>query len=146
MYKHILLAVDGSTLADEALKQGLELAQAIGARATIIHVTAPWSSVAVGEVAVMFPPQEYEANMAAAAAEILKRSGAVAEALAVPFDTLTASDPQPYRAILAAAADKGCDLIVMGSHGRRGIAGLLLGSETTKTLTHGKIPVLVYRE
>jgi nucleotide-binding universal stress UspA family protein len=146
MYKQVLIAVDGSDLSDKALKQGLELARAIGAKVTILNVTPPWSSVAVGEVAVMFPPQEYEENMAAAAAKLLERSGAQSAAMGVAFDTVRVSDPQPYKAILGTAAERGCDLIVMGSHGRRGIAGLLLGSETTKTLTHGKIPVLVYRE
>ena len=146
MYQQILIAVDGSDLSEKAMKQGLELAKAIQAKVTILHVTPPWSSVAVGEVAVMFPPQEYEENMAAAATKLLDRARAESESYGVPCETVRASDPQPYRSILGTAAEKGCDLIVMGSHGRRGIAGLLLGSETTKTLTHGKIPVLVYRE
>jgi nucleotide-binding universal stress UspA family protein len=146
MYKHILIAVDGSDLSDKAVKQGVELAKAIQAKATIVHVTPPWSSVAVGEIAVMFPPKEYEANMAAAAAQLLERMSKVAEASGVACETVHVVDPHPHNAILAAARERGCDLVVMGSHGRRGIAGLLLGSVTTKTLTHGKVPVLVYRE
>lgn len=146
MYKNILIAVDGSELADKAMGQGLELAKAIGAKVTFVHVTPPWSSIAVGEVAVMFPPEEYEANMKAAAAKLLGKAAAAAKAAGVASTGADSSDPHAYKAILQAAADHGCDLIVMGSHGRRGIAGLLLGSETIKTLTHGKIPVLVYRE
>jgi nucleotide-binding universal stress UspA family protein len=146
MYKHILIAVDGSDLSDKALKQGLELAKAISAKTSILHVTAPWASVAVGEIAIMFPPQEYEANMASAAQKLLARGKSTADAAQVPCTTVHLSDPQPYKAILAEAESHGADLIVMGSHGRRGIAGLLLGSETSKTLTHSKIPVLVYRE
>jgi nucleotide-binding universal stress UspA family protein len=146
MYKHLLIAIDGSELSDKALKQGLELAKALSATTTLLHVTAPWTSVAVGEIAIMFPPQEYEANMKAAAEKLLAKAKAEADATGVPSTTAYKSDPQPYKAIIAEAESIGADLIVMGSHGRRGIAGLLLGSETTKTLTHSKIPVLVYRE
>jgi nucleotide-binding universal stress UspA family protein len=146
MYKHVLIAVDGSELSDKALAQGLELAKALSAKVTLVHVTAPWASIAVGEVAVMFPPEEYEANVKAAAARLLERLGKSASAAGVAFDTVAVSDASPHKAILATAQEKGCDLIVMGSHGRRGIAGLLLGSVTAKTLSHGHIPVLVYRE
>ena len=146
MYKHLLIAIDGSELSDKALKQGLELAKALSAKTTLLHVTAPWTSVAVGEIAIMFPPQEYEANMKAAAEKLLAKATAEADAAGVPSTTAHKSDPQPYKAIIAEAESIGADLIGMGSHGRRGIAGLLLGSETTKTLTHSKIPVLVYRE
>lgn len=146
MYKHLLIAVDGSGFSDRALNQGLELAKTIGAKVTIIHVTPPWSSIAMGEVAVMFPPEEYERNMAEAAAKLLVRDAAAAKALVIDCETVQATEPQPHKAIVDTAAAKGCDLIVMGSHGRRGIAGLLMGSVTQKTLTHSNVPVLVYRE
>jgi len=146
MFRHLLIAVDGSDLSDKALRQGVALAKALKARLSIIHVTPPWASIAVGEIAVMFPPHEYEANMTAAATELLARASQVAEAAGVTCSVVHVSDPNPYKAILATAQERGCDLITMGSHGRRGIAGLLLGSETAKTLTHGKVPVLVYRE
>jgi nucleotide-binding universal stress UspA family protein len=146
MFKNLLIAADGSELSDKALKQGLELAKALHARTTIVHVTPPWSTIAAGEIAVMFPPQEYEANMTAAAEGLLGRLGKMAEAAGVACETVHVSDPEPHTAILATAKKHGCDLIVMGSHGRRGIAGILLGSVTTKTLTHGHVPVFVYRE
>jgi nucleotide-binding universal stress UspA family protein len=146
MYKHLLIAVDGSELSDKALGQGVGLAKTLGARVTIVHVSLPWSSIAVGEIAVMFPPQEYEANMAAAATQLLERMKKAADAGGIAAAVEHVSDPHPDRAILATAEKYGCDLLVMGSHGRRGIAGLLLGSVTAKTLTHSKIPVLVYRE
>lgn len=146
MYKHLLIPVDGSELSEKALAQGLDLAKALAARVTLLHVTPPWSSIAVGEVAVMFPPAEYEANMAKAAKQLLDRAAASAKSVGVTTESVQVVDPQPHNAILKCAGEKGCDLIVMGSHGRRGIAGLLLGSVTQKTLTHGKIPVLVYRE
>jgi nucleotide-binding universal stress UspA family protein len=146
MYKHLLIAVDGSELSDKALGQGVGLAKALGAKVTIVHVSLPWSSIAVGEIAVMFPPQEYEANMAAAATQLLERMKKAAHAGGIAAAVEHVSDAHPDRAILATAEKYGCDLLVMGSHGRRGIAGLLLGSVTAKTLTHSKIPVLVYRE
>jgi nucleotide-binding universal stress UspA family protein len=146
MYKHLLIAIDGSDLAQKAMQQGLELAKAIGAKVTLVNVMPPWSSIAVGEVAVMFPPEEYEANMKAASKQLSDKALDAAKAAGVAATSVAATDPHPYKAILQAAADQGCDLIVMGSHGRRGIAGLLIGSETMKTLTHGNIPVLVYRE
>lgn len=146
MYKHLLIAVDGSELSDKALRHGVGLAKALNAKTTIVHVTPPWASIAVGEIAVMFPPQEYEANMAEAATQLLARMSKLAETAGVAAATVHVSDPHPDKAILATAEKSGCDLVVMGSHGRRGIAGLLLGSVTARTLTHSKVPVLVYRE
>ncbi len=146
MYKNILVAIDGSDLAEKALKQAIELAAAIGAKLQILNVTAPWSTLAMGEVAVMFPPQEYEQSVAAGAAALLERASSEAKAAGLDVEQVHVVDPQPYMAIIDTAKERGCDLIVMGSHGRRGIAGLLLGSETSKTLTHSSIPVLVYRE
>jgi len=147
MYKNILVAVDGQELSSKALTQAIGLAKAIGAKVTVLYVTPRWSAAAAGgDVAVMFPPEAHEANIAEAAKLLLSKSAAIAESAGVLCETAHASDAHPYKAILDTASAKGCDLIVMGSHGRRGVAGLLLGSETQKTLTHGKIPVLVYRE
>lgn len=146
MYKHLLIAVDGSELSDKALAHGLELAKVIGAKVTVLNVTQPWSTIAVGEVAVAFPPEDYEKSVREAADRLLSREAAAAKAVGLTCDTLQASEAQPYKAILEAAKMTGADLIVMGSHGRRGLAGLLIGSVTHKTLTHGTIPVLVYRE
>lgn len=146
MYKHILIAFDASELSEKALCQGIDLAKAIGAKVTALYVTMPWSSIAVGEIAVMFPPDEYDKNAAAAAMEQLKLAQVRAKAKDVTCNILHKSDSQPHKAIVGTAEEKGCDLIVMGSHGRRGIAGLLLGSVAMKTLTHVHIPVLVYRE
>lgn len=146
MYKNILVAIDGSDLAEKAMKQAIELAAVIGAKLQILNVTAPWSTLAMGEVAVMFPPQEYEQSVAAGAEALLERARTEAKASGLDAETVHVVDPQPYMAIIDTAKGRGCDLIVMGSHGRRGIAGLLLGSETSKTLTHSSIPVLVYRE
>jgi nucleotide-binding universal stress UspA family protein len=146
MYKNILIAIDGSDLSNKATAHGLALAKSIGARVTFVYVTPPWESLAFGEAAVMFPPVDYEKNMAQAAKTLLDAAAAGAAKDGVAFERLHLTDVQAYRAILDAASQKGSDLIVMGSHGRRGLVGLVLGSVTTKTVTHAKIPILVYRE
>ncbi len=146
MYKHLLIAFDGSELAEKALKHAIDLAKASGGKITALNVTLPWSSVAAGEVALMFPPEDYEKSTAAEAGKRLAKAAAEAGAQGVSCEIVHASDAQPHKAIVEAAQARGCDLIVMGSHGRRGIAGLLLGSVAMKTLTHAHIPVLVYRE
>jgi nucleotide-binding universal stress UspA family protein len=147
MYKNILVAVDGGDLSINALTQAIGLAKALGAKITVLNVTPRWSAGAAGgDVAVMHPAEAHEASIAEAAQQLLSKAAAKVQSAGVPCDTAHASDAHPYRAILDTASAKGCDLIVMGSHARRGIAGLLLGSETQKTLTYGKIPVLVYRE
>lgn len=146
MYKHILIAFDGSELSDKALHQGVQLAKAVGAKVTALYATMPWSAIAIGEVAVMFPPDEYDINAAAAAKKQLERATEAARAQGVACEILHKVEAHPYKAIVDTAAEKGCDLIVMGSHGRRGITGLLLGSVAMKTLTHAHVPVLVYRE
>lgn len=146
MYKHLLIAFDGTELAEKALEHAIDLAKASGGKVTAVNITMPWTSVAAGEVAIMFPPEDYEKSAAHEAHKRLKTAAEAAEARGVPCEILHLSDAQPHKAIVETAAQKGCDLIVMGSHGRRGIAGLLLGSVAMKTLTHAHIPVLIYRE
>ena len=124
MYKHILVAVDGEELSNKALKQAIGLAKAIGAKITVLNVTPRWSAGAAGgDVAVMLPPEKHEANVAKATQLLLRNSAAIAQSAGVVCDTAHASNAHPYKAILDTASAKGCDLIVMGSHGRRGIAG-----------------------
>src|SRR5262245_3540070 len=103
MYKHFLIAVDGSELSDRSLGHGVRLAKALGAQVTVLHVTPPWSSIAAGEIAVMFPPDEYEAGMVRAASQLLARMSTAAEAEGVKVATLNVSDPNPDMAIIAAA-------------------------------------------
>ena len=146
MYKNILIATDGSDLARHAVAHGLKLAKLVGAKTTIITVTMPWSAVAYGEMAVAIPPNEYDKSVKANADKILAAEAERAKESGVACETLQASDINPYQAILSTAQDKGCDLIVVGSHGRSGLSRILLGSETVKVLTHTKIPVLVWRE
>ncbi len=151
MYKHILLPIDGSKLADRAARHGIELARALNAATTVVTVTVPWEAHFSREVAVVVPDviiprNEYDRKVEAAARHIMRCVTDVAKAASVASKAVHLSHTHPYLAIIDMAATEGCDLIVMASHGRRGFSGFLLGSETVKLLTHSKIPVLVYRD
>jgi nucleotide-binding universal stress UspA family protein len=128
MYTNILIATDGSGLSEKAVMHGIALARRIGAKVTVLTVLPPFH---------MFTA-EYAEKTLGAAARLAQGAGLACEGLHVQHDF-------PYQAIIDTAASKGCDLIVMASHGRHGISGILLGSETMKVLTHSKIPVLVHR-
>jgi nucleotide-binding universal stress UspA family protein len=146
MYKHIMLATDGSELAQHAVAHGLALAKQVGAKALVVTVTQPWSAVAYGEMAVAVPPEDFDKSMKLMADRTLSAAAKIAKQQGVPCQTEHLVELNPYQAILAKAQAAGVDLIVVGSHGRSGLSRLLLGSETVKVLTHAKIPVLVWRE
>jgi nucleotide-binding universal stress UspA family protein len=146
-YRHLLVPTDGSELSGKAVQQAVELAQGLGARLTVFHVQSnfPISLVGVGE---LVDPNTVEALVTAGrheAERILAEAAAVAEAAGVACDGDTVVHALPYAAIVGAAARHGVDLIVMASHGRRGLEGVLLGSETHRVLTHSSCPVLVVR-
>jgi nucleotide-binding universal stress UspA family protein len=145
MYKHILIATDGTDLANRGLRQGLRLAQALGSQATVITVTEPWEAVIVGEAAVVFPPAEYEKTSEANAAAILAVVKDIAAEIGVSCETLHVKNRQPAEGINETAKAKACDLIVMASHGRRGLSRLVLGSQANEVVTHSSVPVLVCR-
>jgi nucleotide-binding universal stress UspA family protein len=145
MFKHILIATDGSELAQKAVTEGLELAKGAGAKVTVINVTEPWVAVAPGEIAMAFPIKEYDESVAANAAQILAAVATQAKALEVPCTTLHVKDQFPAEGIVETATQNGCDLIVMASHGRRGFMRFLLGSQAIKVLTHSTVPVLICR-
>jgi nucleotide-binding universal stress UspA family protein len=145
MYKHIMIATDGSELSEKALAQGLALAKPLGAKVTVATTTEPWDAVIVGEVAVVLPVEKYEETADANARAILSRAQAAASAAGVDAEMHHVKDRHPAEGILEAAKSKGCDLIVMGSHGRRGFSRLVLGSETNEVITQSEVPVLVVR-
>jgi nucleotide-binding universal stress UspA family protein len=145
MYKHILIATDGSELAGKAVTAGLALAKAVKAKVTAVTVSEPWTALVTGEMALGFPYQEYEKGAAENAARILAAASEAAKSSGVECATAYVADRYPAEAIVECARDKGCDLIVMASHGRRGLSKLLLGSETTRVLTHSSVPVLICR-
>ena len=145
MYKRLLIASDGSELAGKAVTSGLALAKQLGAQIVVVTATEPWSAMTNGEgFAFNFPIEEYEKAAADHAEQTLAKVRADAQTMAIECETVHVSD-FPAEAILATAKAKNCDLIVMASHGRRGVARLLLGSQATRVVTLSTIPVLVCR-
>ncbi len=141
MYKHILIPTDGSDLSKDAVTYGMSLAKAVNAKVTGITVSPPFAVLA----AVVDTSESYKKRMTTIATEHLEQLKDAAKA-GVTCDTLHVEHAHPFQAIIDAAKMKGCDLIVMASHGRRRLSAIVLGSETVKVLTHSTIPVLVYRE
>jgi nucleotide-binding universal stress UspA family protein len=145
MYKHILIATDGSELAQKAVDQGLELAKMLGANVTAVTVTEPWPVTLVGDVVVAYPIEEYEQSAAESANKILAAVAGAAAKQGVACTTVHVKDRYPAEGIIDTAKSKACDLIAMSSHGRRGLTKLLLGSQAAEVLTHSTIPVLICR-
>jgi nucleotide-binding universal stress UspA family protein len=146
MYKHILIATDGSELADKAVLHGLELAKAVNAKVTLLTVSEPMWSTVPGEMAIAFPHDAYEKSTAAKAEKILASVAEAAKTRGLGYTAKHSREQFPAEGIVAAAQEGGCDLIVMASHGRRGLAKLVLGSQAAKVVTSSTVPVLVYRE
>lgn len=142
MYQHILIATDGSDLAQKAVAMGLSLAKAHRARVTAITASEPWSVARSSDGALAVPFDAYEQAAASAAAKILASVGKLANQLDVECATAHVKE-HPAEGILQAARSRGCDLIVMASHGRRGLSRLMLGSQAVRVLTHSVVPVLV---
>jgi len=145
MYRHILVPIDGSELSNRAIEYAVALAKAVNAKVTVLTVTIPYSAFAVEPELVIIGFDEYLKNTTKLAAHYLDTAKDIAAAAKVPCDAVHEEHTQPYRAIIDAAEQRGCDLIVMASHGRRGLSAIVLGSETVKVLTHSTIPVLVVR-
>jgi nucleotide-binding universal stress UspA family protein len=145
MYQHILLPTDGSELSNKAIPQAIEVAKAIGARVTGIHVSPTFHTFSTDPLVVTDRADDYEGDAGKIGQQYLAVIEAAALAAGVPYDGVHVLHDHPYEAILGEAMQRGCDLIVMASHGRRGVAALVLGSETHKVLTHGSIPTLVCR-
>lgn len=145
MFRHILIPTDGSDISRKAIVYGVQLAKECGAKVTALTLTEPYRAVSMDAVLVSMAEEDYEEGSKRVAEQALDQVKTAAAAAGVPCDTIREVHDQPFRAIIDAAAAKGCDLIVMASHGRRGVSALLLGSETAKVLTHSTIPVLVYR-
>ena len=125
MYRHILIPTDGSALAERGVAHGLALAKSVGAKVSVINVVEPLFAV-TGDFASVLD----------GAAKAAKEAG-------VSCETIQLENVPPHQAIIATAEDKGCDLIVMSSHGLSGLSAIVLGSVTNKVLTHTKVPVLV---
>jgi nucleotide-binding universal stress UspA family protein len=145
MHRHILIPTDGSELSQKAIDYGVALAKSVNAKVTVMTVSTPFYTLAVEPGMITDTPEQYGKRMATLAAKYLNVANEAALAAGVSCDTLHVEHNHPYLAIIDTAARKSCDLIVMASHGRRGISAIVLGSETVKVLTHSTIPVLVFR-
>lgn len=146
MFKHILIAVDGSELAARAATKGLELAHDLVARVTVVSVTELWSASEMAAKAArgdIHPTEDYEARAAATARKIFAGVQEEAERNRVHCQVLHVPDKRPAEGIVAAVEELGCDLIVMGTHGRRGVARLVLGSQASEVMARAKVPVMI---
>ena len=144
MYRSILVPTDGSDISTKAVQAAASLARLTGAQLHVLSVKEPFPYSAISEMQPVPPQEFYDAqermarNRVEAAADAARTGG-------LSVDGATVEALHPWEAILDHAKNRQCDLIVMASHGRRGISALLLGSETQKVLTHSPIPVLVIK-
>lgn len=145
MFKHILLPTDGSPLAEAAAAKGVELARKLGARLTAIHVSPRFHVLTYRPDALEDTRDEYERDALEHAKRYLGFVSSAARDQGVACETLRVVSDDVHESIIDAARKSHCDLIAMASHGRRGIKGVLLGSETQRVLAHCAIPVLVWR-
>jgi nucleotide-binding universal stress UspA family protein len=145
MFKHILLPTDGSASSDIAIRAGVHLARDMGAKVTGVHVVPPFHTFTYRADMLEDTEDQYEKESEERARKILLTIERQAMECGVPCDTVVVRSDDVYQAIIETATDRGCDVIAMASHGRRGVRALLLGSATHKVLTHSQLPVLVYR-
>ena len=147
MFRNILVPTDGSELSASTVARAIDFAKEAGAKLTFFYAQPDFPTPIYGEGALFDPttPEQFSRAAAAEAEKILGQAKAAADTAGVASMGDTVVSEVPFEAIIASAERHRCDLIFMASHGRRGLSGLLLGSETQKVLTHSKIPVLVYR-
>lgn len=147
MFKNILVPTDGSELSESTVARAISFAKDVGAKVVFFYAQPDFPMPIYGEGALIDPttPEQFSRAAQAEAERILSKAKESAAAAEVVSSSDTVVSEVPYEAIIESAERNGCDLIFMASHGRRGLSGFLLGSETQKVLTHSKIPVLVYR-
>lgn len=143
MFKHLLLPTDGSSASESVIRQVMAMAKESGAEVTGLHVVQPFHVFAYGVDMIESTQASYLAEAQERADRYVKTIARAAKELGVACDTQVVAGEHPFEAIIAAASERGCDLIVMCTRGRSGIKGLLLGSETQKVLAHSALPVLV---
>lgn len=147
MYKHILIPTDGSALSKKAIQAGVTFAHDVGAKVTGFFAAPVYRSTVYEDFvpANYLTPKQHAEASAKLAAKYLGVIEQACKTAGVPCESMHVESESPGEAIIAAAKARKCDLVFMSSHGRRGIAGILLGSQTAHVLTHSKIPVLVCR-
>jgi nucleotide-binding universal stress UspA family protein len=144
MYKRLLVPTDGSELATEAVRGAVRFAKPIGASVVLITVMEPYSYTSLSE----YRPEsieDYDERMRETAEENLQAAKKLFDEAGIAAETMAVKSFSPAEAIINATQDKNCDCVFMASHGRKGLAAVLLGSETQKVLTHSRVPVMVYR-
>lgn len=144
MFKKILVPTDGSALARKAADTAADLAKSQGAQVLAVYVIDPFPFIGVGEASAL-GLQAYMSEAQATAGHALAEVRAACEQRGVAFAGDTIERSHPYEGILETASAEGCDLIVMGSHGRKGVQALILGSVAQKVLTHTQLPVMVIK-
>lgn len=147
MYSRILVPIDGSKLSDKAVREAAQLAKLTGAALLLLHVRAVYDASISAESAPLgsIGKRKIEQDVRAAGQLVLDAAAKIAAGRGIEAKTLMVISPSPYEAIVKSAKKEKIDLIVMASHGRRGLAAVLIGSETQKVLTHTSVPVLVVR-
>ena len=145
MFKHILLPTDGSPLSEKAVLRGIDLARGLNARVTGVHVSPRFHVLTYRTDMLEESRAEYERDSSVHSQRYLAFISKAAAENGVACDVVREVRDDVFQAIIDVARDRACDVIAMASHGRRGIAGVLLGSETQRVLTHSGIPVLVWR-
>ena len=148
MYANILLSTDGSDVARKGVEHGIALAKALNAKATIITVTEALPvDYGSGHASGWIPSQEefdsFDAACKERAGKVLDEARAMAGQVGISAELLHVPNAHPATAIVETAKSRGCDLIVIASHGRRGLRKLFLGSQTSEVLVNGSVPVLV---
>jgi nucleotide-binding universal stress UspA family protein len=149
LFKHILVPTDGSRLSTQAAKYAVRLARGAKARLTVLHVIPPFSIPIYMDGIAPFPelysPEAYKKSTEISTRKLLAKVEALASSAGVRCDPVFVTGETPWQSIVKTARKRRCDLVVMASHGRGGVAAVVLGSETTKVLAHSKTPVLVCR-
>ena len=145
MFKHLLVPTDGSPASEAAIQKSIEFAKSINARVTGMHVIPVFQVFTYQTEMLEDTREQFDKDNKVHAAQFLAVIEHAAQEAGVVCDTVSVMSDQPYEAIIKMAEDQGCDLIAMASHGRKGVKGFLLGSETQKVLVHSHKPVLVFR-
>jgi len=145
VYKHLLVPLDDTPLSIAHVTSTVELAKSMGARITFFHANPDWSSTGDGALLMAVNPALFSKVAPGETNTVLMKATAAAKASGVPCEAIVHTSDHPADAIVRTAQEQGCDLIVMASHGRRGIGAVLIGSETTRVLVHCTVPVLVVK-
>lgn len=145
MFNHILIPTDGSPLSTVAMEKSMAFARDAQAQVTVLAVIEPFSGFWIAAEHLSAAHAEHQRRWAEQAARSVTEAELRARALGLDCHGFHLEDDRPWRAIIDTAAERGCDLIAMGSHGRGGVSAVVVGSQTLKVLSHSSLPVLVFR-